>query len=342
MRPTFHPRLLNGPWGDPALLVRLLGLGRTLLFDLGDLSEAPVRVVLRAGHAFISHAHMDHFCGLDTVIRYHLGRAKTFRIVGPPGIADRVEAKLSAYTWNLVAEYADEFTVEVTEWLPDALRRRSFACREGFVRRELGTVAEAGDAEGLKTVWEEAAFKVSAAQLDHGIPSLGYRLEEPCHVNVSPEGLRRLGLTTGPWVRGLKEAAHRLDQGGLAVELPNGGTRPLADFLDAGAILLTEGQKVAYLADCGWRGATPQRAVALARRVHILYCEAGFLSSEDERAAHRCHLTAAQAGEIARRAGAAELRLFHFSPKYKGRGFNREAEFIAEARTVFDGTVRIG
>ena len=80
MRPTFHPRLVNGPLGDPALLVRLLGHGRTLFFDLGDIHALPVKPVLRATHAFISHAHVDHFCGFDAVLRYSLGRARTFRL----------------------------------------------------------------------------------------------------------------------------------------------------------------------------------------------------------------------------------------------------------------------
>jgi len=105
VRPTFHPRLVNGPFGDPSLLVRLLGMGRNLFLDLGDLHALPARPVLKATHGFVSHAHVDHFCGLDAVIRYGLGRAHTFRLVGPPGIADRVEGKLNGYTWNLVESY---------------------------------------------------------------------------------------------------------------------------------------------------------------------------------------------------------------------------------------------
>jgi len=78
--------------------------------------------------------------------------------------------------------------------------------------------------------------------------------------------------------------------------------------------------------------------VALARRAHILYCEAAFLEEDAARARDRYHLTAAQAGELARLAEVGELRIFHFSPKYRGR----EEELRAEAAEAFGGAVEIG
>lgn len=162
MRPTFHPRLVNGPYGDPALLVRLLGTGRNLLFDLGDLHPLPARPILRATHAFVTHAHVDHFCGFDTVVRYALGRARTVRIVGPPGIGDRVEGKLRGYTWNLVGSYAEAFVVEVLEWAGTAGLQWRFPCREGFPRQETRPVALLEAAVGVRVVHTEPALRGSS------------------------------------------------------------------------------------------------------------------------------------------------------------------------------------
>ncbi|WP_269085277.1 hypothetical protein [Syntrophotalea acetylenica] len=41
MRSVFFPRLVNGPFGDPALHVRLAHRGEALLFDCGDLHALP-------------------------------------------------------------------------------------------------------------------------------------------------------------------------------------------------------------------------------------------------------------------------------------------------------------
>ena len=46
------------------------------------------------------------------------------------------------------------------------------------------------------------------------------------------------------------------------------------------------------------------------------------------------HLTAAQAGRIARLARAKAVRPFHFSPRYEGR----EAELVDEVRVAWLGT----
>ena len=52
-------------------------------------------------------------------------------------------------------------------------------------------------------------------------------------------------------------------------------------------------------------------------------------------AEERSHLTARQAGELARQAGARKLAPFHFSPRYTGR----EEELLAEAEQAFGGPI---
>ena len=54
----------------------------------------------------------------------------------------------------------------------------------------------------------------------------------------------------------------------------------------------------------------------LAREADLLYCEAAFLERDLDHARRKNHLTARQAGELARAAGARRLEIFHFSPKY--------------------------
>ena len=106
MRPNLHPRLVNDRFGDPGLFVEMLHRRDALLFDLGDLSPLPPRDLLRIGHVFVTHTHMDHFIGFDALLRVLVGREKTIGMVGPRGFAERVHHKLLGYEWDLVERYA--------------------------------------------------------------------------------------------------------------------------------------------------------------------------------------------------------------------------------------------
>lgn len=181
MRPIFRPDLVNGSTGDPALFVDCMFERRALLFDLGDIHALPPRKMMRISHAFITHAHMDHFMGFDMLLRILLGRERDLHLFGPPGFLAQVEHKLRAYTWNLVHNYVSNFTLHVTEVDgKGAGRRASFRCQNEFCRE-----GEENVACPENILLHEPAIQVRYALLDHGgIPCLAYALQEQAHVNV--------------------------------------------------------------------------------------------------------------------------------------------------------------
>src|SRR5256714_7254212 len=80
--------------------------------------------------AFVSHTHMDHFIGFDRLLRVALGRGKTLRLFGPPGLITNVTGKLRGYTWNLVDGYP--LAIEVQEFHPQEVRSATFLAAQGF------------------------------------------------------------------------------------------------------------------------------------------------------------------------------------------------------------------
>ena len=319
MRPRFHPRLVNDPRGDPGLYVPLAFEKRALLFDLGRIDPLTARDLLRISHVFVTHTHMDHFCGLDHLLRLCLGRAKTLYLFGPEGFLANVEGKLAAYTWNLVSTYRDSLQLVVTEVRQHERLQQIYDCRNGF--RAPKTLRHAPP-EG--PLLEEPSLEVHTAILDHGIPCLGFSLKENFHINIIREELQAMGLATGLWLQTFKGALYERASPDRPIQAPcsdrPGRTRtyPLGALADRIATI-TPGQKIAYVADVAFHDANARRIQELARDADHLFIESAFLDEDHAIARQKKHLTAGQAGERAARSGAKRLTVFHFSPRYEGR-----------------------
>ncbi|MFD3510166.1 ribonuclease Z [Nocardia sp. NPDC058666] len=140
-----------------------------------------------------------------------------------------------------------------------------------------------GDGETL----QGNGFTLAALPLDHSIATYGYRLVEPDGRTFLPEKLRAHGIS------------------GAAV-------RELSGPLLEECSVPRPGQKVAFVMDTR----LCDNVFALAEGVDMLIIESTFLDSEEEQARERGHLTARQAGEVARACGVRTLVLTHFSERY--------------------------
>lgn len=330
MRTVFLPSLLNPPTGDPGLWVDLLDEGRSLLLDLGELRHVASRKLLRVERAVVTHTHMDHFVGFDHLLRLVLGRDRELVVTGPPGFLDRAAGKVSAYTWNLIAEYPVRLRVEEIDG--SIVRSVLYSGPSGMRPEPLA------DRPFHGTLHAERLFTVHADLFDHGVPVMGVALRETEHLSVNRDRLERMGLVAGPWLRELKHAVRRCEPGDVEIraDAAGGSTRAFrrAD-LAAELLLRSAGQRIAYLTDLSFTPDNVERAARLARDADLLVCEAAFLEADAAIARERRHLTARQAGEIARAAGARRLAPFHLSPRYAGR----EADVLAEAAEAFGGPV---
>jgi len=316
-----EPRLVNEPFSDPLLLLDFRFGSRAVLFDLGDLQALSRREVLRVSHIFVSHMHMDHFSGFDRLLGLSLYREKQVHIVGPPGLVDAVEAKLRAYTWNLLNERSQDFSVVASDWTEGRfIAEAAFRARNAFARIDR-------PGRDARFPLEDPEFTIEAVTLDHGIACLAFAFQERMRVNVHKAQLDALGLPVGQWLTEAKRAA-RSGAGAAAEFTPMAGrTVTLGELLRRQALVSAPGQRIVYATDLAFHPRNVARLCALACGADRLFIEGGFLEEDRDLAASKKHLTAAQAGAIARRAGAISAQQLHFSPRYLGRENALRAEF---------------
>ncbi|MGA8180489.1 MAG: MBL fold metallo-hydrolase [Desulfobacterales bacterium] len=327
MRPSFLPRLVNEPLGDPGLFIPFLHQKRAIIFDLGDIHSLSSKDILKITHVFVTHTHMDHFIGFDRLLRLFLGRNQDLYLYGPEGFIKNVEGKLSGYSWNLVGNYSNHFALHVSEVHADHLRGKDYICQKGFV--PASKVVEHAFA-GL--LHEEPTLSVFTRVLDHGLPCLGFTVKERFHVNIKKADVARLGLEIGPWIKEFKEALFDHQNPDSEFKIPTGKkqvqkTFVLKDLAEQIAII-TPGQKVSYIADVAFSKSNVEKIVELVKDSDHLFIEASFLDKDKDIAGKKGHLTARQAGLIAGKAKAQRVTPFHFSPRYQGQELVLEKEVM--------------
>jgi ribonuclease Z len=301
MRSSFQAQLVNGAFGDPALLVDFRYQRRALLFDMGDLRALSTRQLLRVTDAFVSHAHMDHFAGFDHLLRVCLGRDSGIRLYGPPGFVAQVGHKLAAYTWNVIDRYETEFIVTAHEISEDwRISGASHSSRRRFVPEPLGVRALAD-----RVLLDSPEFTIRATFLDHATPCLAFALDEAFHINVWKPRLHALGLPTGPWLTTLRRHVRAGSPDDTPVDIEwrdRAGRRErhmTVGELKRQVLELTPGQRLAYVTDTAIGEENTRRIVELAKDADLLYIEAAFLEADLDHARRKSHLTARRAGEIA-------------------------------------------
>ncbi len=163
-----------------------------------------------------------------------------------------------------------------------------------------------------QTVHEGKGFRVRSFPLRHSRVCVGYSLEEEDRPGVFyPDKARELEVPVGPlWSRLQK---------GESITLEGGKTVTPEEVMGTAR----KGRKFSFVTDTSYHESIPPQV----SNSDLLICEAMFDSSLADSARDKRHLTAEQAGRIAREAGGVKkMGLIHFSPRYS----NRELGIIKE------------
>ncbi len=160
-------------------------------------------------------------------------------------------------------------------------------------------------------VEDDGKFRIEATFLEHGVDNIGWRVTEPSQRKFDQQALNARGIR-GLLVREL------IEKGEINIQ----GERITLDDVS----WIRQGDSIAVVIDTRYC----QNAIDIAKDAKIMLCESTYLEEHRDLAYDHYHLTAKQAGTIAKQANVQQLILTHFSARYQ----NIE-DFENEARTVF-------
>ncbi len=315
LEPTFFAGLLD----DPLLLVRVRPLRESYLFDCGRVHHLAKRVLKSVSTLFISHAHMDHFMGIDTFIRANHVSPRTFDIFGPPGIAGKLTGKFGGYDWNLVEPGWGTFRAH--EVHPDRIATFLFPGPEGFPCR---CTEEAPRIDNV--IYRNQYLDVKAELCDHRIPALIFRVTEQPGFMVDEARVGQLGLVRGEWLRELKKCfyAGTLGEGPLLVLRRRGEVVSEEPVEDPGALYAAirgndAAAGIGYVTDISASRENLEKVEALMAGVTLLVCECAFLAKDRDKALISSHFSTADLNRLVDRLRPRFVLPMHFSRSYSGR-----------------------
>jgi ribonuclease Z len=317
LEPTFCAGLLD----DPVLLVNVRPLGRAILLDCGQIHHLAKRVLKSLDAVFVTHAHMDHFMGFDTLVRHIHVSPRTVELFGPPGIAGKVSAKLAGYDWNLTEFYWCSFRVH--EVHADRMLHFTLPGAEGFPCRPDGETSRQGT-----EIYRNGFLTVDADLCDHNtLPTLVFRISERPTFWIDGGKTAAAGFVPGEWLRELKSRFYRGELDGKTITLPtrspDGGMgEKTVDGRDLFEAIRRDQEpaSIGYLTDIGASDANLATVRRLLSGVTLLACECSFLAADVAKARKSHHLCTADVSALARELRPGWLLPMHLSKSYNTKG----------------------
>ncbi|MCF7798667.1 ribonuclease Z [Candidatus Woesearchaeota archaeon] len=255
------------------------GEGTQRQIQLAKLNAQKIRTIL------ISHWHGDHVSGLvgllQTIGNFSGHDTKSLRLFGPKGTTKHLNHLMNSCIFETKVD------LDVTEI----------------------------DAQEVKTIFETDEYTISAINLEHSTPCLGYKFAIKPKRRMNQKKLVQLGIT-GPNVGKLQE--------GKTI------THKKLEIKPDEVSTSIPGKSIAFIFDTLLTDACHE----LAANVDLVVSEAVYLHELEHKAEEYKHMTAQQAAQVASMAGAQELILTHFSQRYK-----ETTQLEQEAKAVFPNTI---
>lgn len=303
-------QLVNGSTGDPVLFVDYPDADNAILFDAGENCRLTMERLADLRAVFITHHHVDHFIGLDRIVRANIDSDKVLSIFGPPGTIRKVYDRIKSYEYQFFP--FQQIVLDIVDVEPECLTRAHLECTKRFPEPQ--PVREPRDSAAI---FATDLIRVEAAFVEHTIPCLAYALIEKAGYHLQTAALVEGSLKAGQWIR---TVAQKLRDGAPGTEIISiqGGEFALGTLAKM-YFRKTPGGRLAFVTDTVWSDEVRRRLVPLVGHADRLFCDSFYAEAQLAAAKKHKHMTATAAAELANLAGVKQLTLMHFGTRYRGQ-----------------------
>lgn len=263
--------------------------GKGILLDCGEGTQRQIQLAglnaQKITTILISHWHGDHVSGLVGLLQTignFAGEQKTLQLYGPVGSKEYFSHIMNSCIFETKLE------VSITEI----------------------------NAEELTTIHDADSYYIQAQNLDHSVPTIGFRFVKKERRTLDTKKLDDLDIPRGPVLQDLQRGR---------VITHNGKTIHPDEVSQ-----LHQEHAIAFVFDTQLCDA----CFDLAHDADILISEAVYLQELEHKAQEYKHMTAYQAAQVASQSGAQKLILTHFSQRYKD-----VSPLCDEAKKLFSNTM---
>lgn len=162
---------------------------------------------------------------------------------------------------------------------------------------------------------DEKGYRIRAHRLNHSVTCLGYRFEEKDKRHIDLAATKKLKIPEGPLLGKLQKGKD-IDWNGKTIKASE-------------ATKISKGKTIGFIFDTR----LCENCYTIAKDTDIVISEATFTHALEENATQFKHMTAHQAGNVAKLSNAKKLILTHFSQRYK-----QPDELIRDAKKEFENT----
>ena len=189
---------------------------------------------------------------------------------------------------------------------------KAFEVRLGFKLN----IKEINSKKPIK-IFETTTYELWAANMEHAVPCIGLSWIKKSKLRVDTDYLKKFGLKAPhPILKKLQQGKDIVWKG--------------QKIKAKDATYAKSGKKITYIVD-----ALPtDTAVELAKDSDVFICESTFSQEYKAAAAERGHMTAKQAGKLAKKANVNKLIITHFSQR-----FRNIKPLLEEAKRSFKNTI---